>query len=163
MAIVITIEDGTSVADANSFATVAQARQYAIERGVELAPETADGDNAVAVLLIKSMDYLRSLKYLGIRLSLNNPLPFPRSPWGEMIPDAVVEAQCRVALEVKNGIDVMPNVAAGTGAVVREKVGPIETQFSEKAGFYSIPKLPMVDALLRDFIVTGMPLTVVRV
>ena len=51
----ITVEDGSGVAGANSYATVAQLMTYAASRGVELEIK----DHAAEVLLLKGMDYIR--------------------------------------------------------------------------------------------------------
>ena len=50
------IEDGTGKPNSNSYVTVAQARSYALARGVELPAAEA----AVESLLVQAMDYLEA-------------------------------------------------------------------------------------------------------
>lgn len=66
------------------------------------------------------------------------PAPLPRE---------LVEAQCRLVMKVKEGIDLMPTQQSGK-FVKRQKLGPIEREFSEAIGIYVTPKMPDVDALL---------------
>lgn len=169
------IEDGSGVEGANSFATEDQIVAYAAARGVVIAFATDADKDAVAILGIKAMDYLRAKTYIGSPVEYGQPLPFPREgmyvnpknsyeefPTDE-IPAALIEAQCRLALEIKRGVDVMPTVAGGS-FVVREKVGPIETEYSEKIAAYTTPDMPMVDALLAPFLdAGGFGLRVLRV
>lgn len=164
MAIEIIIEDGSIVPDANSFATVEDARIYASNRGVEIAPVGVEGDEQVKVLLIKASDWFRVQSWNGAPVDLGQSMPFPRtglyiypsSPWtafpDDEIPRQVVEAQCRLCMDIKAGVDVLPTHAAGTGMIVREKVGPIETQFSEKVGAYTLPRMTQVEAMLAAFL-----------
>ena len=53
MAITITVEDGSNVANANSFVTIAEARSYAVERGVTLS--ATDDDVAVQIIKAKTI------------------------------------------------------------------------------------------------------------
>jgi hypothetical protein len=76
MAIVITVEDGSNVADANSFVTLAEVRAYAAQRGVTLSVT----DDDVAIQLIKSKDYLESfaMRYQGEIANEGQSLQWPR-------------------------------------------------------------------------------------
>ncbi|WEM33665.1 head-tail adaptor [Pseudomonas phage PSA-KC1] len=55
MAITIVVEDGSGVTNANSYVSVADARIYASNRGVELPLD----DDELAAMLIRSTDYLK--------------------------------------------------------------------------------------------------------
>lgn len=130
----LTIEDGTGVEGADSFATVAEAQAFATARGLTL-PET---DAEIEPLLVKAADFLLGMedRFQGTRSKQDQRLPFPRYavvlPGGwelgsSAIPAAIKEAQIRLAIDA-NSTDLRPN---GTGQeVVREKVGPLETEYN---------------------------------
>jgi len=70
------IEDGTIVAGADSYATLAVLRAYALKRGVTLSAVDAD----LEVLAIKAMDYIGSFedKFQSARTDpVNQLLSFP--------------------------------------------------------------------------------------
>ncbi len=68
----IIIEDGTVVPGANSYVTEAELTTYAADRGITLTAATD-------VLLIKAMDYIESLSFIGSKGSKGQPLQWPRS------------------------------------------------------------------------------------
>jgi hypothetical protein len=126
------IEDGTNVADADSFATVAEARTYAASRGLTLPVADAD----VEILLRKALDYLMSLedRFQGYRVNDIQELCFPRdeiylfrdSISGE-IPKILKNGQIQLAIDA-NTNDLL---APGTGKeVIEKKVGPLTTKYS---------------------------------
>lgn len=137
----LVIEDGSGLPNSTSFVTVEEARQYAAARGIELAPIGAEGDAAIEIMLIFAVDYLNSLEeeYSGVRVSpLTQALCYPRKnstyynneyPDDE-IPNLLKKAQCQLCIEQKNGTVLMPSQAAGSAAIVREKVGPLETEYA---------------------------------
>lgn len=151
------IEDGTIVDGANTFVDVDTARDYAAARGVTLP---ADGPT-VEAMLITSGDYLNSLEfeYSGARVEpLVQTMCFPRKDaeaYGtpladDVIPGILERAQCQLCIEVHNGIPLFPSHAAGSAAVKKEKVGPIETEFSESSTVsLSSPLMTSVAALLQ--------------
>ena len=68
----IVVEDGTVVAWANSYVTEAELTTYAADRGITLTAATD-------VLLIKAMDYIESLSFIGSKFSEGQSLQWPRS------------------------------------------------------------------------------------
>jgi len=130
----LVIENGTGVAEAVSFVTVAEARAFASARGVTLSAT----DSAVEILLVKASDYLLGLEafFQGTRSTSTQRLPFPRYdvclPGGYelgpyVIPEALKEAQIQLAIEGVSR-DLRPT---GDGReVIREKVGPLETEYA---------------------------------
>ena len=128
------IEDGTGVAGATSYATVAQAQAYATYRGLSLPAAEAD----VQKLLIKACDFLQSLEdqYQGSRTDAEQALAWPRSGvtvFGTLlvkddaIPGMLVQAQCQLAFDsVAN--ELLP---VGSGReVLSETVGPLSVSYS---------------------------------
>jgi hypothetical protein len=125
------IEDGSNVIDADSFATVAEARNYAASRGLVLPAADAD----IEVLLRKALDYLMSIedRFQGYRSNDIQELCFPRDEIylhrdvisGE-IPKILKNAQIQLAVDA-NTNDLQ---AAGTGKeVIEKKVGPLTTKY----------------------------------
>ena len=68
----IIVEDGSVVAGANSYVTEAELTTYAADRGITLTAATD-------VLLIKAMDYIESLSFIGTKFSEGQSLQWPRS------------------------------------------------------------------------------------
>lgn len=128
------IEDGSNVANADSFATVAELRTYAANRG--LTVPVADED--CEVLLRKAVDYLNSQesKFQGYRYYYadGQSLCFPRGDIylfdlyiGGEIPQRLKDAQCQLAVDA-NSNDLL---AAGNGReVIEKKVGPLTTKWN---------------------------------
>jgi hypothetical protein len=148
----LTIEDGTGIAGAVSFVTVAEARTFAAARGITLSAT----DSVVEILLVKAGDYLLGLenKFKGSRSTIHQRLPFPRYDVflpGEYylgayeIPAALKEAQIQLAMEAVN-TDLRPTVEGY--AVIREKVGPLETEYSTGSGSTSPAFNKVADLLL---------------
>ena len=127
------IEDGTNVASASSFVTVAECQAYAAARGLEL-PAT---DAAIEILLIKAMDFINSLEFdfQGWRVNNAQLHTWPRegaylfseSILVSEIPQILKDAQCRLAFDVS--LSELQSTGSGR-VVVKEKVGPLETHYS---------------------------------
>jgi hypothetical protein len=120
------------------------------------------------------MDYLNSLGYIGELVDPAQSLPWPRKyavvgrdtlPVDE-IPANLKAAQAHLVMNVKAGVDLMPTMKAGAQFVKKQKVGPIEKEFSEEVYLASgnAPDIPAVDALLKILIGgDGFTLRTVRV
>ena len=148
----LVIEDGSLVASANSYVTVAQARAYASSRGVTLSTV----DATVEQQLIAAMDYLEAQrkKFQGSKTSAEQALQWPRTDVlidcnevaSTFIPNELKNAQIQLAIEVSKGVDLMPT---RQGAFVKlEKVGPIQTEYSERIGTGLTPDMTAVELLL---------------
>lgn len=168
MALALTIEDGTIVAGADSFATVAQIRDYNTKRGVKLP---VDDDGVVNLALI-AMDYLQAYEdKLGGHRTVGalQRLCFPRAcvrayntllP-SNVIPQDIIDVQCYLA-GIATTLDLYGNL--DTRAVTKEKIGPLETDYSSNTGAVSGPSLPTVTAALKPYMKSGFgPLRSVRV
>lgn len=151
------IEDGTGKPDATSYATVIEARQYALARGITLPAD----DPEVEVLLIKAMDYIeaQASRFTGHPTASTQALSWPRRcarinnqnyPDDE-IPQKLIYAQQAAAIEVFQGADLMPT---SDGRIVkRRKTDVLETEYAVGNDFRSVegvpgPSFPRVDALL---------------
>lgn len=156
MAITITIEDGSNVANANSFVTIAEVRAYAEARGVTL-PVT---DDSLAVMLIKACDYLEAQanRYQGEIANESQALQWPRIDVyisgsetafpSNAIPKQLKSAQSALVVAINEGVDIMPNYSAAD-FVTEETVGPITTKYADPTKVGIAPTLTGVEALLQ--------------
>lgn len=103
----IIVEDGSVVTGANSYITEAELTTYAADRDVTIAASDKK------VLIIKSMDYLESLAYIGIKGSSTQALQFPRSRMvvdrytlaSNAIPQLVKDAQMEACIDIDRSED----------------------------------------------------------
>jgi hypothetical protein len=145
------IEDGSLVANANSYVTLSEVRAYADARGIILP--LADVD--LEPLIIKASDYIESISnFKGDKVEANQSLNWPRANVSiglsvvnpTIIPSQIKKAQLQLTMHSNDNVDLNP-ITTGN-FVVREKIGPIETQYSEKLNTDLAPQLPLVEALL---------------
>jgi hypothetical protein len=150
----ITVEDGSIVTGANSYATEAQFNVHAAARGIALT-----GDNGTSEqLLILAMDYIESQNFIGAKLTKDQPLQWPRS--GAVvdgfdveeteIPDDLIFAQLEAAIAIDAGNNPM---APKSRETKREKVGDIEVEYSD--GAKDAVELVAVNARLAKLVVGG--------
>lgn len=130
----ITKETGTGSASSTSYVSEADLTTYAGERGITLGLANGAADE----LLIKAMDYIESLDFIGEKNTSGQSLLWPR--WGafldgysisnDSIPQLLLDAQMEVAISIDAGVNPLANQTRET---VREKVGEIEVQYSPTA------------------------------
>lgn len=154
----LTVEDGTGLANANSYVSEQEARDYANARGIELPAD----DGELGAMLLSAMDYLEAQrgKYQGQKTHPGvQALQWPRTgvilDCSYQLPDNVIpvelkSAQIALAMEVFAGNTLLPS---STGKIVkREKVDVIEREFMTAAdmgaGGMPAPSFPIVDGLL---------------
>lgn len=156
----LTIENGTGVAGATSYISVADARAYAAARGLTLPA----ADAAVEVLLTDALDYIEALRmeFQGVKTAKANALQWPRT--GVMldgyaldvdeIPDVIPNAQAQLACDAYGGgtaLDLMP-VGAGR-EVIRESVeGAVEVEYAPSGTTNPQPQLTRARALLEPLL-----------
>lgn len=151
MPIEVIVEDGTGVADANSYMSIETVRHYAANRGFTLSAE----NDVVAAQLIRGFDYIetKECEFQGERVYAATA--FPRSGVvingveiaDNAIPNLLTSALGHLVIAQNNGIDIMPNFVAGD-YIVKEKTGPLETTFADPILVGMGPKLGAVDAAL---------------
>lgn len=191
MASTLVIEDGTGLANASSYTLASAIRDYATARGITLAPSDAGGDALVDQMAIKAMDYIEAnrTRFWGWRFLTTQRLSFPREgvPAEQIgytsdtvvngyenllvssttyrpvapLPYELVEAQCALVMQIKAGVDLMPTQISGR-FIKRQKLGPIEREFSEAVGIYRLPQMPVVDALLGPLLKPRGPMLAFR-
>lgn len=151
------VEDGTGLADANSYASVEFADTYFEERGITA---WAGEDSAKQNWLIQATDYAN---WLLTRSPCYDPLlttqalAYPVDV--DVMPLALLRATCQYALRAMAG-PLMPDpVVDATGYAVvttAKKVGPIEKEFTVVGSVTGRPPVmrsyPIPDALIRPLL-----------
>lgn len=153
MAIQIIVEDGTLVANANSYDELANIRTFASNRGVTLPVD----DDELAVMVLKAMDYIeaQACRFQGSLVSSSQALQWPRNEVvlnGDYIPNTLIPNSLKNALAqlvvVQNqGFEIQPNFSP-QDYVKKEKVGPIETEYSDPLKVGIMPTFTAVEAFL---------------
>lgn len=149
------IEDGTVVANANSFVTDAELKAYADLRGVDL-PATQPEREA---LLVLAMDYLFSVesKFQGKRVEPSQELPFPRigvylngfTVDGATIPKSLKNAQMELAIQA-NSSDLLINEQSQN--IASEKVDTLQVSYFS-GGKWATVRTGKADAYLSPLFV----------
>lgn len=119
--------------DATSYATPADLQDYADARGITLEGEPEQ-------LLIRAMDYTRSLAFPGRRTDASQPLAWPRTGARigpdkrrvapDEVPPEVVDALLVTAVSIDEGNDPLAPVER---AVKKEEVGPLAVTYQDNA------------------------------
>ncbi len=154
----LVIEDGTGVTGANSYATVAEARAYALARGLTL-PVT---DGPVESALVLACDKLESYRYKGAKTEEDQPLMWPRADVyvddaeeplaDDSIPNKLKQAQCQLAYD-STLTELQPT---GTGReTVREKVDVLEVEYARQGSGSVTPEFNKAESLLAPLLLNG--------
>ncbi len=134
----VTVEDGSNVVNANSFASVATLNSYATDRGLAIPATTTDKE----IALILAAEYLeaRRSEYLGEKTNDDQALQWPRSGVlidgielaDDAIPVELVKAQCQLVAEIHKGTPLYPRprTTAGEGFITQKTVGPLTKRFN---------------------------------
>ena len=152
------IEDGTGKVDSQSYASADDVRAFATARGLPVPSSDDAGNTEIENVLVVAVDYLETqVCYQGKKTSSLQALEWPRKGVyfddeaypDNAIPRSLKTAQIRLVFEVLRGVDLMPTIS-GTAAdfVVKEKVGPIETEYADPSKFDGKATFTAVDALL---------------
>lgn len=141
------IEDGTIVPNSNSYINDTYLVSYASDRGITISQDEAER------CLIKAMDYLESLSFIGTKLTKEQSLQWPRQgvtidgflvDYNE-IPKELKKAQAETALAVSRGEDPLADIPKN---IESASVGSISVTYSSgststilKSVQYSLSKL----------------------
>jgi hypothetical protein len=140
----LVVEDGSLVAGADSYIALAAARTYAAGRGLLLAADDSTAEQQLRRAFDKIEGY-RS-RYQGEKASSDQLTQWPRTSvvidgndWSSaVIPNEIKYAQVHFAAAIQGGVDLSP-VASGEAFAIREKIGPIETEYSEAVSTSGVP------------------------
>lgn len=155
----IVVEDGTVVSGANSYVSESELTQYASDREIVV-------NSSLSTLLIKAMDYIESLSFIGMKHTEDQPLQWPRDEvWvdgyyieRETIPKELKRGQMAVALAIEAGNGPLDTVERG---VKREKADVVEIEYMDNAPAEVINRT--INAALKKLLVAGGGFQVVRV
>lgn len=147
----IIIEDGSIVAGANSYASESQLSDYADVRGISLLISQDE-------LLIRAMDFIEQLDYVGSRLTKDQPLQWPRDnvfidgfPYSKSeIPPQLIKAQLAVAISINAGVDPLSTIERATK---KEKLDVLEVEYQDNAS--ATPVIRAVNAAIRKIVKGG--------
>lgn len=144
----LTIEDGTGIANADSYVTLVEARAYATKYGFTLPAD----DTELEQLLCKATIYLetRRHEYLGSKTTTIQALQFPRTGVkidcqdldANTIPQVLKNAQIQLAVEQQAGVPLFPSpitsATSTAGQVTEKTVGPLTFKYSDKSTAASV-------------------------
>lgn len=136
-------EDGSIVANANTWVTDTDLDLYADSRGI-----TINGD--AEVLLIKAADYINGLesKLKGDLVSRDQAMAFPRNDliiegwsWSNTeIPRQVINAQLTLALEIDAGEDPLNPTPAELPVVSERVEGAVSVEYANPGQVLKVNK-----------------------
>lgn len=150
------LEDGTGKADANTYASVETLKAYAKARGATVPSSPAECE----ALLIKAMDYMRGLDYIGDRATRDQALDWPRYnvvienfPYNSTtLPRQVEQAQCALAIEAQK-TELLPTTPGNTsGPVIEKTVGPVTFKYANAGRVNKVPAVAKADTILRTIL-----------
>jgi len=127
--VALIVENGTIVANANTYADVTVAAAFFSDRGL-IAPV-----GGFDPLLLKTMSAFSGLYFVGVKTDPASALDFPRTgvankdgiPYSEyFIPPELIEAQLWLAYYESRGSSLG---AVATATVKKEKVGPLDVEY----------------------------------
>ena len=149
----ITVEDGSIVTGANSYAAVVDLASYAELRGICLDLTTAQSE----AYLIQAMDYIHDeygTKFQGDRIGSTQELDFPRTGVrvdefnvdSDEIPRHLIYGQLSKAIELSDPA----TYAAAPANIKREKLdGVFEVEYANDGKVLPVSAFARSDALLR--------------
>lgn len=161
------VEDGSGVAGANSYVSVADAKVWAGARGLTLPSADAD----IEKLIVKAMDLVESYRsrFSGSKTDSAQALQWPRTGASldgaelddDVIPTELKSAVYQLAFEAQS-TDLQPT---GSGQeVLREKVDVIETEYAKRGSGSVTPQFNKAMAFLEPlFKGGGMSIRTLRV
>lgn len=154
----IVVEDGTGLADAEAYISVADADAYFLARGNTVWAALAEPAKEAALRL--GADYMEAVyghRWKGARISMTQALSWPRDGVcvngfdvpDDVVPLAVARANAELAVRASAG-----SLLVDQGAqVVSETVGPISVTYATGARQYT--RYAYVDGLLGQYFCGG--------
>lgn len=129
----LVVEDGSVVAGANTYVTLAEFKAWADDRGI-----TYGTDAAVTQQIYRAMDYFERLQFIGNKANENQPLQWPRT---EALIDGYYADATEIPAPVKLAVyEAIVVEAAGNSELevqdrktLKEKIGDIEVQYADNS------------------------------
>lgn len=162
---VLNVEDGSGVANADAFVSLAGCDAYHTSKGN--TAWTGDDTTMKEPAIRRATSYLSNLRWQGDRVSgRSQALAWPRSDvydaennlvGNDELPQEVVDACCELALrELVEANSIAPDFVS-SDKVKREKIGEIEVEYADTSNSAKsvTPVIPIVDSLINQFLVSG--------
>lgn len=156
------VEDGTGLAEAESYLSVADFKGYCDKRGLSYADQT---DTVIEQKLRIATGYIDTVKrYKGQRLLTEQSLEFPReslTDWGGLpvlgVPGRVKQACAELAYKAFTE-NLYVDLDRG-GMVTSQSVGPMSVSYSDKApvGKSYMTAMKLLEPYTRDYLIIGRP------
>jgi len=130
----LVVEDGSIVANANSYITLAEFKSWADSRNISYS----DDDSVLESQILRAMDYFERLYFIGNKANENQLLQWPRT---EALIDGYYADATEIPKEVKIALYEATVVEATgnselenqTRKTLRERVGDIEVEYAENS------------------------------
>lgn len=152
----LVVEDGTGLADAESYVSVADFQTWASNRGYLLPTAEAE----IEALLRRACDFIERKQFIGEPLVATQALSFPRNILSSDgytyestgIPRKLVTAQELLAMECMNGPLTM---AARANKYTATKIDQIYLKYAQASDGSGDIYFPAIDDLLSDWTFGG--------
>lgn len=152
------IEDGSLIANANSYVTTTEIESFLTSRGI--LSSNLDTADKIESMALRAMDFLNTQDYSGCRVDNNQALSFPRGNIylsdnrelaSDVIPQELKDAECWLIYYIDQGTD--PS-GAQTQLVKREKVDSLEIEYQDGGAYssFGLSNIPNVKQLLKYLI-----------
>tara|TARA_Y100001937_G_scaffold121651_1_gene180779 strand:+ start:558 stop:1064 length:507 start_codon:yes stop_codon:yes gene_type:complete len=147
------VENGSGMQTAESYISESDADAYFAKRGSPSAWTALSSSNKESALRYATVTLDGMYEFEGDITQLLQALSWPRSDatdWegrtivSTSVPQRVKDATCELAL--LHLTEALNSSFARDGAIIREKVGSIETEYSEAAGAET--SLPVIDRII---------------
>ena len=154
------VETGSLVTGANSYVTLAEARAYALARGVTLSAV----DATLEAIVLQAMDFFEShgARFKGERIERDQALSWPRAgavienwSWSSTeIPRQVLNAELALIFEINDGEDPL-NPSMATLPTIRKRVeGAVEIEYANPGPVMKVaktqPSRTIINLLLKN-------------
>ena len=164
----IVVEDGSGVANADSYVTVAEARAYASKRGFTTLDALTDGEVEAKIILAMDMVEGYRDRFKGSKTSSTQALQWPRE---DVVIDGIEIANDNIPTELKNALSqltvdavnttLQPNLGGRT--VTKEKVDVVEIEYAAQGAAADYTVFDKFEKMLAPLLSSTGPLYTVRV
>lgn len=166
----IVVEDGTGVANANSFVTLDETEEYHETRGNSSWLSNTD-DDAKEAAIIRASDFINTLNFKGVRYTGDQALCFPRSNLYDAegyllaetaVPAKVKAAQQEAALKELLSPGCLTVDQKRGGRVKRKKIDVLETEYFEGAPSDTLSEYVVIRRLLKGLLKSNISMEITR-
>lgn len=153
------VEDGSIVAGANAYLSVADFDAYWLDRNITLSQTQAEKEAAIII----ATQYLDQNKWKGAIVSDAQPLDFPRGgvydQEGREIPNNIIPQQvkhaCAEYAHRQLTAPIQPDLEGGAVKRTKSKLGTLEEEIEYADGSVTTrPRYPMADNLIKSLTAT---------